>query len=699
MLFAGDSETPLFSAEDREYWAFQPLANPAPPSVADQTWIRNPIDAFVLARLEAKGIEPAQQADRRTLIRRAYFDLWGIPPTPEAVREFVADPAPDAFKKLVDRLLNSPRYGERWGRRWLDLVRYSDSNGFKTDEFRPHIWRYRDYVIRSFNEDKPYDRFVKEQLAGDELDPNDPDAMIATGYLRLWPFESNQRDLDRQWSDILDEITDITGEAFLGMGFNCAKCHDHKFDPILRKDYYRLRAFFAPLYPDDGLTAATREERRAHEREMAVWREATKEIRAKLDAIEEPAKRKAARNSYSKFEAPYRRMLDTPDEELGSYERQIKDLAYRHLIKEHGRMDKQIPANRKKEWAQLKKELAEFDHLKPRGLTTIMGVRDVTANAPSVTIPGQPDKPIAPGFLSLMHAAPAKIDRVASKLNSTGRRLTLAKWITDPENPLSTRVIANRVWQYHFGRGLALNANDFGRQGEPPTHPELLDWLAREFVAQGWSFKEMHRLIMNSAVYRQASLRDTPAQAESADPDNRLFWRMPTRRLDAEQIRDAMLAVSGETDFTMGGPGVNGTAPRRSIYLRFMRNTRDPFLDAFDLPDGFNSAAHREVTTTATQALLLLNDEWTVHRAAALARRIESEGHGSRESRIERAYDLAFGRAPAQDEMAEASAYLERNQDRIAREANGKAADKAEQQALIDLCHALMNANEFLYAD
>lgn len=698
-LWAEDSTEPRFSEADRNYWAFETLARPATPQVSAGHWVRTPIDAFILNRLEERGIVPAREADRRTLIRRAYFDLWGLPPSPEAVAEFVNDPAADAFAKIVDELLISPRYGERWGRHWLDLVRYSDSNGFKTDEYRSRIWRYRDYVIRSFNEDKPYDRFVREQLAGDELDPNDPDAMIATGYLRLWPFESNQRDLDRQWSDILDDITDITGEVFLGMGFNCAKCHDHKFDPILRKDYYRLRAFFAALYPDEGLTAATARQRGVHARKSDAWREATKEIRDKLETIEAPAKKKAARGSYSKFEENYRKMLDQPDEKLTSYERQIKDLAFRHLLKEHGKMEKQIKGDLKIEWTSLRAELASFSHLKARSLTEIMGVRDIAAEAPTTMIPGLPNEPIEPGYLSLLHPASAKIVKVPGSSDSTGRRLTLANWITDPENPLATRVIANRIWQHHFGRGLVANANDFGRQGEPPTHPKLLDWLARRFVADGWSFKEMHRLIMNSAVYRQASLRTAPAAAESADPDNRLLWRMPTRRLDAEQIRDAMLCVSGECDLTMGGKGVEGIVPRRSVYLRFMRNTPDPFLDVFDFPDGFNSAARRKVTTTATQALLMMNDEWTIKRGQALARRIESEGHGSPESKIDRAYQLAFGRVPAADESREASSYLERSSARMVREAKNVSLETADHRALSDLCHALMNSNEFLYVD
>ena len=698
------------SDEDRAFWSFQPVRRPAVPDVADGGWSKGPIDRFLFARLAAETLTPAPEADRRTLIRRASFDLIGLPPTPAEVATFVADDSPLAYERLVDRLLADPRYGERWARHWLDLVRYAESDGYRQDAYRPDAWRYRDYVIRAFNDDKPYNRFVAEQLAGDEMAPGDPEQRVATGFLRLGTYEYNQRDVPGQLSTILNDITDVTADVFLGLGIGCARCHDHKFDPILQVDYYRLQAFFTPMQPRDDSPLATAEGLSEYRRKLAAWEALTAEVRAEIDEVERPHRQEAARGAVAKFPEDIQAILSKPATGRTPREQQLADLAYQQITYEHDHIDAKIKKSKDKErWEGLGKRLAVHDRDKPGPLPNAPGVADVGPIAPPTTIPGdRKAREIEPGYLTLLDPGPAEVDRVPAA-NSTGRRTALARWLTRPDHPLTTRVMVNRLWQYHFGRGLVATSSDFGRLGERPSHPELLDWLASEFVGHGWSLKHMHRLIMTSAAYRQSALRQAPEVARLRDPDNRLLWRMNTRRLDIEPIRDAMLAVSGELDPVIGGPALDASKPRRTIYTKVIRNTRDPLIDAFDSPDGSLSTPSRNATTTPTQALLMINGPWTLARAGALADRIRLEADDD-EGRIALAYQLTFGRPPEPTERDEAVEFL-RSRGGLAEEptaiagaeaASPPADDKSDEDgssALDDFCHALLNSNEFLYVD
>ncbi|MCI0745142.1 MAG: DUF1553 domain-containing protein [Verrucomicrobia subdivision 3 bacterium] len=657
--------------EDRNWWSFQPLGSVRVPEMQDG-WVRNDIDRFILQKLAWEGLRPSPEAGRQTLIRRLSFDLTGLPPTPEEVTGFMSDQSPQAYEHLVDRLLASPRYGEKWARHWLDLARYADSDGYRIDDYRPHAWRYRDYVIAAFNSDKPYDLFVKEQLAGDELWPGKPEAMVATSFLRHWIYEYNNRDVKGQWNTILNDLTDTTGDLFLGLGMQCARCHDHKFDPILQRDYFRLQAFFAPILPRDDLPLATPEELKAYNEKLRVWEEATAEIRRELDAMEKPHLEAAGEGAIKKFPEDIQEMVRKPAASRTPYEHQIAELAYRQVLYEHNRFQNRIKGREKDRWEELKRQLAEFDHLRPPASPPGFTVTDVGPAAPPTIIPkSKNSEPVAPGYLTLLDERPAVIPVPASARNSTGRRTELARWITDPENPLTTRVIVNRIWQYHFGRGLVATSSDFGKLGELPSHPELLDWLAGRFVSDGWSLKKMHKLIVTSATYRQSSSEVEAFDSEESnggrskgrtpalkDPENRWLWRMNVRRLEAEQIRDALLAASGELDLKAGGPGVDASKPRRTIYTKVMRNTRDPLLDVFDAPEGFVSTGQRNVTTTPSQALLMMNGPYLLQRARAMAARLAEAKFATDQELVSHAYRIAFGREADSGEQSAGARFL-----------------------------------------
>ena len=662
---APSKRTGKISDDDRQWWAYQRVANPKPPSVKQSSWPRNEVDQFILARLETEGLAPAPEASRQALIRRLYFDLWGLPPSPEEVNAFVSDSSADAYEKLIDRLLGSRHYGERWARHWLDLVRYADSDGYRIDDYRPNAWRYRDYVVNAFNSDKPYDRFVLEQLAGDELFPDNPEAMTATGYLTHWIYEYNSRDAEGQWKLILNDITDTTGDVFLGAGMQCAQCHDHKFDPILRKDYYALQAFFAPIKPYASFTAASNKQKVQHAAKMKDWEAKTADIRKQIDDIEQKHKARAAKSAIEKFNEEIQAMIHKPESERTPYEEQIADLALRQVTYEYNRLDKNIKGEEKDKLLALRKKLSEFDKLKPEPLPIVMAATDVGAKAPPTFIPKKKDEPIEPAYLTVLGLPTPEIKPPAGIPNSTGRRSTLAKWLVQPDNPLTARVIVNRVWQYHFGRGLSANASDFGKLGEKPSHPELLDWLAFHFMQDGWSIKRLHKLILMSASYREGVTHPSPDSAKLKDPENRLLWRGNVRRLEAEQIRDALYTVSGELKLDPGGPGSTYNEARRSIYSRIMRNNRDPLIDVFDAPFWFSSASSRDVTTTPVQSLLLINSQFMLQRSRALAARLEKEGSTDDERQIERAYQLAFGRRPSREETASAVGFLHSQRNRI----------------------------------
>jgi hypothetical protein len=649
--------------EDRKWWAFQPVRRPAVPVDAGDSWSANSVDRFILARLRAEGLKPAPPADREALIRRVYFDVIGLPPTPAEVAEFVEDKSPQAYERLVDRLLASPRYGEHWARHWLDLARYAESDGYRIDEYRPEAWRYRDYVVRSFNGDKPYDRFVSEQLAGDELWPDDPEARAATGFLRLWIYEYNQRDVRNQWNIILDDLADVAGDVFLGLSLSCARCHDHKFDPILQKDYYRLRAFFAPMLPRDDVPLATPAQRAEHAAQLARWEAATAEVRKEMEAVEAPIRRKLEHDAIAKFPDDIQVMIRKPAAERTPLEHQLAELAYRQVLFEFARIESKLKDDDKQKLIALKKKLTALESSRPGPLPVTLTVTDVSTQSPPTLIPKKTGPAIEPGFPTILDPLPAVVAPVSSAPQSTGRRAALARWLTRPDNPLTTRVMVNRIWQYHFGRGLVATSSDFGRLGEKPSHPELLDWLAARFVEDGWSFKKMHRLILTSATYQQAAkvprASGTPAgrNPQLVDPENRLLWKMPTRRLDAEQIRDAILSVTGELD-PASGASVGLEKPRRTIYTRVQRNSREPLLDVFDAPEGFTSAAERNVTTTPTQALLMMNSPYLLDRARALGNRVRRESPGGEDEQVSRLFALLYGRKPTEAERSTCRQFL-----------------------------------------
>jgi hypothetical protein len=666
-------EKQQFTDDDRRWWAIQGVPDRRVPEIEGDRWSRNPIDRFVLRRLQDNNLSPAPEADRRSLARRLYFDLHGLPPTPGEIETFLADDRPDAYERLVERLLASPRYGERWARHWLDLVRYADSDGYRADHYRENAWRYRDYVIRALNDDKPYNRFVQEQLAGDELFPGDPDALIATGFLTHGIYEYNNRDVVGHWDIMLNELTDVTGDVFLGVGMQCARCHDHKFDPILQRDYFRLRAFFEPIVFEDDRIAASEDEWSAYEKANRHWLRATKALRDELDALERPYRRDAEEKAITKFPADIQAMIRKPTSERTPREEQLVRLAWRQVEFEYTRMDKSFKPVDKEKILSLRRQLATFDRLRPTPLPIARAVSDVADSAPPTVIPKKRVS-VEPGFLTLLQPEPAEVVPSPGSKRSTGRRSSLARWLTDPDNPLTTRVMVNRVWQHHFGRGLASNPSDLGRLGGPPSHPELLDWLTKRFLENGWSLKPLHRLIVCSATYRQSTSHPRRQAYTLRDANNRWYWRADTRRLDAEQVRDAILAVTGQLDLRCFGPGVLPDRPRRSIFTRVMRNARDPLLDVFDLPLFFSSTAARDKTTSPIQSLLLINSQTMLGHADELARAARRraaaeqtpvdaspspQGDGIDPGVVESVWHMALGRAPSQEESRTAIRFVE----------------------------------------
>ena len=652
---------PKFTDEDRAWWALQPVADPPVPDT-DSDWGRNEIDRFLLAAMEERGLEPAPEADRGALIRRLTQDLTGLPPTPEETAAFLADDAPGAYDRLVDRLLDSDAYGERAARRWLDLVRYADTDGYRADFLRPLAWRYRDYVIDRLNDDVPYDRFVKEQLAADELYPDDPGAQVALGYLRSGIYEYNSREAHGQRDLMLNELTDTTADAFLGLGLQCARCHDHKFDPLLQTDYYRLRAYFEPLLFRDRVTLATARERAEHAAAMKEWEEATAELRAELEAIEAPARERGRKKAVEKFPADVQAMYHVPEAEKTAEQRQIAWLVEDQVRFEWSRLDNHLGSKHKPRATELRKAIGAFDDLKPDPLPTARVAADATAVAPPTVVPKRGTE-VEPGPIALLAETPPPIPPADvpgfDGRGSTGRRAALANWIADPQNPLSTRVIVNRVWQSHFGRGLAPNGSDFGRLGGPPSHPELLDWLVTRFLEEGWRLKPLHRLIVTSAAYRQSAAHPRADEFAEVDPQHDWYWRADVRRLEAEQIRDALLAVTGTLRETDGGPGAGHGSPVRSVYLAVKRNDREPLMDLFDLPQFFQSAAARDTTTSPLQSLYLINSDAVLGHANRLADRIAGRTpNADDEARAAAAWRSVLGREPTPDERDMAAGFL-----------------------------------------
>ncbi len=642
------------TAEDRAWWCYQPLTSPPvpepPAEMAD--WCRNEIDHFVAAKLAEQGIAPAPAAFPGAFLRRVHYAVTGLPPSERLLLETDGgtqqDPA--AVEQLVTELLASPAYGEHQARFWLDLVRYAESDGYRGDHPRPHAKQYRDYCIRSFNADKPYDRFVMEQLAGDEIDPGNRDAVIGTMFLRHWIYEWNQRDVEGQWQKILDDLTETTADVFLAQSVKCARCHDHKFDPLLQKDYYRLQAFFAAFQPTEAHPVADLATLAAHAEEQRAWERATADIRGRLDAIERPVLLQHAKGEKPKMFPPeIQAMIAKRLEDRTPYEQQIAELAARQFTFEPEKLDEHLDETAAAERKQLLEQLTAYDSLKPQPLPTQAFVAtDVGPEAPLTRIPDDRTKtPIDPGFLTLLDAEPAVIKPPAAALGTTGRRTALARWIASPDNPLTARVIVNRVWQQHFGRGLSASTSDFGHLGQPPTHPELLDWLASWFIREGWSLKKLHRLILTSATFRQASDRDPDNHITRVDPENKLLWRVNPRRLSGEEITDTILATAGGV--------AAGKTRQRAIYKPVRRNAPDPLLAAFDLPDRIQSAGERHRTTTPMQALLLANGDWAHEQARGIARRLQSHSDSDFIATLHR---QLYGREAIAHELHGAAAFM-----------------------------------------
>jgi Protein of unknown function (DUF1553)/Protein of unknown function (DUF1549)/Planctomycete cytochrome C len=721
------------------HWAFRPPARPPLPDVAHAGPARTPVDRFILAALDEQRLALSPEADWETLLRRLCFDLTGLPPTPAEIDTFRDDPRADAYERMVERYLASPHYGERWGKYWLDAAGYADSNGyFSADSDRPLAWKYRDYVLRAFNADLPYDRFVREQLAGDELAGFRPDAdvtpalcepLTATHFLRNAPDGTGESDgnPDEVRTDrftVLEGNLQITMNCLLGLTIQCARCHDHKFEPIGQQEYYRLQAILYPAYCPDRWT-------NPNDRTLAVATRAQRdEFRRRTDRVERQVK--ALQASLTTVAAPLREQL--LEERLQHLDVKLRDRVLqaaalpqdklsadqKALVKQHVaplKLGDDEVAKRFPEFAglreQVRKAVAEREKERPKPLEKVAVLTETDPNPPPhhVLVRGKHNAPgpeVQPGVPAAL-CTPANGYRLAPRpagQASSGRRSAFARWVTSPENPLFARVMVNRVWQHHFGTGLVATPDNLGQSGARPSHPELLDWLAVEFVESGYSVKHLHRLILHSAAYRQAS---TPRpEVLAVDPDNRLLSHYPLRRLDAEALRDALLATSGELDRRFGGPFVptqraaEGTvevndsrsdAHRRSVYLQQRRTQVATLLELFDAPSIAANCSLRNTSTIPLQALTLMNSDFVRRRAAAFARRLEREAGPDAAGRLRLAFRLASGRVPGPAEQAAAERFLAAQRAVYAPEKD------AEQRVWTDFCQMLVSSNVCLYVE
>ncbi len=706
----------IFHGERLDLWSLRaPHATPPPHVDSQHGMTLSAVDWFLVARLTPKHLTFSSEADRRTLIRRVTFDLTGLPPTPDEVDRFLQDPSRDAYDRLVTRLLESPRYGENQARLWLDVVRYSDSNGFDWDEFRPKAWRFRDYVVRAFNMDKPFDRFVLEQLAGDELVPGAPrtpeeqDSLIATGFLRLGPHDSAAplfNEQERSRAELMSDLVETTGGAFLGLTMACCRCHDHKFDPLSQADHYRMRAFFEPV-------------KFANDTPLDLDADQTT-IRSQQEAADgrllplEKTRDQVLNRTRKRLRGERIAKLSTEEHALLAHDATNAPPALTELQKRVMPSDPEVrtalPPEDITQVRELETQIATLKRERPR-FTTGLLMTDAEGPPPATRVLHQgrhqdPRDPVEPGFPSALDPQPARIDS-APNPKTQGRRLALARWIVSPENPLTARVFVNRIWQQHFGTGLVVTPNDFGFAGTRPSHPELLDWLAVEFMNQGWSVKHLHRLLVTSVAYRQGSAGNAGI---SVDPDNLWLWRQNPHRLAAEPLRDALLASSGLLLQRAGGtptwpelppevlqanpaflddnetktkgwyPSPAADQPVRSLFLVQKRTVRVPFMETFDLPENSTSCARRTSSTVAPQALSLMNGSVAVEAARTLADRVRREVGEKPELQIRHAFRLTLLRAATPVEI-ERSASLMRL------------------HGLTALCRALLNLNEFAYVD
>ena len=738
-----------FTSDQRSHWAYQPPTRAMPPEIKESGWVRNPIDRFILSGLEAAGLGHAPEADRGSLLRRVTFDLTGLPPSPEDLATFLADGRTDAYDRVVDRLLESPGYGRRWAQHWLDLAHYADSDGFDADADRPDAWRYRDWVIDALNANMPYDRFVTLQIAGDETTPARADSLIATGFGRCGPRDPGmgRMDLAAKRQEELTEITGTVGSVFLGLTIGCARCHDHKFDALPTTDYYRLQAFFAAAKPGDEPLATS-----AERALFAVLRKVKDTriagLKKRIAEIEEPYRKAIIERRKAMLGPTDLALLAIPEKDRTPEQRKLIAGLESSLRVPPGQITEAIAKepSAAAERQRLKAQIQAAQLAAPRPPANAMALIDKSREAPETFVARRGDlknvgprvTPRPPGVV-LASQPPSAFgnDAIRPTASTSGRRLALARWLTRDDNPVTARVIVNRLWQHHFVNGIVATPSDLGVRGEPPSHPELLDWLANELVDRGWRLKPIHRLMVTSSAYRQSSATPTGLASGRAteDPDNALLWRMNRRRMEAEGVRDAMLAVAGELNPKAGGPGV--LAPmakevedlifttdekadhwhedadasehlRRSIYLFRKRNVRYPLFDAFDAPDSQTPCPQRGVSTHALQALMLMNGEFASARARGLAGRIYRESPDNDEARLERAYRIVLARDPESNEVASARDFLRAQASLIrARLVERKPvarptyvpdqADLALAAAWVDFARAMLNRNEFLY--
>ena len=749
--------------DEQAFWSFQPVARPVVPQPRAADRVRTPIDAFLLAKLEEQGLTFSPDADKPTLIRRAFFDLLGLPPSPAEVTRFMADTAPDAYERLIDRLLETPAFGERWGRHWLDVAGYADSDGYTPeDPPRAYAYKYRDYVIRSINANKPFDQFIQEQLAGDELleppykdlRPAEVDLLVATGFLRMGPDGTGSGGVDQNLArnQVMADTLKIVSTTLLGLTVGCAQCHDHRFDPIPQTDYYRLRAIFEPAYdwknwrpPQARLISlqTDAERRRAAEIEAEAAKLDAERVKRSQDYVDQVFEKELVKLPAEIRDAVRAARTAAADKRTPEQQRLLK--MHPSVNVDHGSLYLYDP-KAAEDLKHMAAKAAEVRGTKPVEDFVQALTEPVDSNATTfVFYRGdiqQPKQAVGPGELTVLAGCrPTEIPRDDAALPTTGRRLAFARRLTDGTHPLVGRVEVNRVWLHHFGRGIVGTPGDFGFLGERPTHPELLDWLASDFVAGGWRLKRLHKLIMTSTAYRQQSGRRQSggiAAGEIADPDDRLLWRRPVRRLEAEVVRDAAIAIAGKLNDKPFGPPVpvredevgqiivgidnyvgnntpgpllpmNGEEFRRSVYVQVRRSRPLAVLETFDLPLMDPNCGCRQASTVTPQSLMLMNSPFALEFAGHFAERVVAEAGIERRAQVAHAWRLAFAGEPAEDEINHAMAFVatQTEQFRANQAAEPKPAEGAtptakatpEQQALTSYCHALLSSNAFLYVE
>lgn len=753
------AEQAEFTDEERSFWSFQPVSNPQVPTVKHSGHVTTPIDAFLLARLERENLTFSPQADKLTLVRRAYFDLLGLPPAPEAVDEFLTDQRPDAWERLIDRLLASPHYGERWARHWLDVAGYSDSDGYSEKDIeRPYAYKYRDYVIRAMNEDRPFDQFIQEQLAGDELlrqpfenlSDADGEKLIATGFLRMGPDGTgdSQANQNAARNEAVAEAVKIMTTSLLGLSVGCAQCHNHRYDPISQTDYYRIRALLEPAYDWKAW-------RNPQQRLVSLWSEDEKKLAAEIQAEVEAATQQrnaeiqrqiaaALEVQIANLPAEVRdrvgdeareALLNTPKNKRTDKQKQLFQ-KYPALNLTEGELRRFDNERFQRELDAYQKKVAEIKARGPKE-NLVQALTEVPGHVPSTYLFSRgdfnnPTKEVAPGELAVLTDGKFSVRAQDADLPTSGRRLAYARHLTDGKHPLTSRVLVNRFWMHHFGQGIVATPADFGAQGSRPTHPELLDWLASEFVRGGWRLKSLHKLIVLSTAYRQTSLR-TPS-LETLDPDNHLLGRMNVRRLDAETIRDSVLTVSGKLNAKMYGPALpvapdgvgqvvigtkagsrdgrvnalKGNDPyRRSIYVQARRSLPLAMLQTFDSPTMAPNCELRSNSTVTPQSLLLMNNTFVIEQSEVFAQRVMNEAGTDPEAQILRAWRLALDREPSQHQSARARQFIESQRqffekqlkDRPSSDKRTRFAADPAAQALANFCQFLFSNNAFLYVD